>query len=111
MRIRGVNVFERIDKPGFQFKANSSVAGWDEHAEYAQRVRNYTKQPIDLEIRRTLPGDVVFRSRLKAKNHDYQTVEYTATVPAGAKTDLEYELVTHLGRNAKQNHVSVEAAR
>ena len=88
---------------------NSSVAGWDDHALFAQRVRNYTKKPIDVEIRRTFPGDVVFRSGLPAKNHDYQTVEYTAAVAAGAKAELHYEVVTHQGRNARQNRVVVEA--
>ena len=66
------------------------VAGWDEHAQFAAGVRNYTKRPIDLEIRRPLPGNVVFRSSLPAKNHDFQTVQYTASVPPGAKADLQY---------------------
>ena len=111
MRVRGANVFQRVDQPGVQFRVNSTVAGSDEHALFAQRVRNYTKKPIDLEIRRTLPGDVVFRSSLPAKNHDFQTVQYTATVPAGAKADLQYEVIRHQGRNAKQNHVTVEAVK
>ena len=74
-----------------------------------QRVRNYTAKPIDLEIRRTLPGHVVFRSQLEPKLHDYQTVEYTATVPAGKRVDLLHEIVRHQGRNAKQNNVTLEA--
>ena len=78
---------------------------------FAQRLRNYTKKPIDVEIRRTFPGDVVFRSGLVAKNHDYQTVEYTAAVAAGAKAELPYEVVTHQGRNARQNRVVVEAGK
>ena len=89
---------------------NSSVAGWDDHALFAQRLRNYTKKAIDVEIRRSFPGDVVFRSGLKAKNHDYRTVEYTAAVAAGAKAELPYEVVTHQGHNARQNRVLVEAA-
>ena len=51
-----------------QIEVNSSVAGWDDHALFAQRVRNYTKKPIDLEIRRAFAGHVVFRSELAAKN-------------------------------------------
>jgi hypothetical protein len=111
MQVNGANVFQRVDQPGVQIRVNSRVAGWDEHTEFAQRVRNYTKRPIDLEIRRTLPGDVIFRSILPAKNHDFQTVQYTASVPAGAKTDLLYEVVRHQGRNAKQNHATVEAVK
>ena len=53
---------------------------------------------------------MVFRSGLKAKNHDYQTVEYTATVKPGEKADLLYEIVQHQGHNAKQNNVTVEEA-
>jgi hypothetical protein len=111
MHVRGANVFRRIDQPGVKVQVNSTVAGWDEHALFAQRVRNYTKRPIDLEIRRALPGDAVFRSSLPAKNHDFQTVRYTATVPAGDKADLQYEVIRHQGRNAKQNHVMVETTK
>jgi len=111
MQVNGANVFERADQPGVEVRVNSSVAGWDDHERFVQRLRNYTRRPIDVQIRRTLPGDVVFRSRLPAKNHDYQTVEYTATVAAGAKTDLPYEVVTHQGYNARQNHVVVEAEK
>ena len=86
--MQGANLFQRVDQPGVKIRVNSSVAGWDDHALFAQRLRNYTKKPIDVEIRRTFPGDVVFRSGLAAKNHDYQTVEYTAAVAAGAKAEL-----------------------
>ena len=106
-----MNAYRRVDEPGARIEVNSSVAGWDEHALFAQRVRNYTKKPIDLEIRRTFPGHVVFRSELPAKNHDYQTVQYTATVKPAEKADLLYEVVQHQGRNAKQNNVTIEAAQ
>jgi len=86
------------------------VVGWGDHTLYTQRVRNYTAKPIEVEVRRTLPGHVVFRSSLKAKNHDFQTVEYTATVKPGEKANLLYELLQHQGRNAKQQNVTVEQA-
>jgi len=85
--------------PASQYR--STVAGWDDHTLFAQRVRNYTGEPIKLEVRRTFGGDVDFISDLDAENHDYQTVQFTATVPAGETEDLEYELVQHLGRNQK----------
>jgi len=47
---------------------------------------------------------------LTATNHDFRTVEYTATVPSGEQADLLYELLLHQGRNAKQNSVTLEAA-
>ena len=51
---------------------------------------------------------MVFRSSLAAKNHDYQTVQYTATVKPGEKTDFVYEVVRRQGRNAKQNRVTID---
>ncbi len=110
VQINGVDVFRRIDQPGVQINVNSSVAGWDDHTLYCQRVRNYTKKPIELEIRRTFGGHVVFRSELEAKNHDYQTVEYTAAVKPAEKADLPYEIVGRQGYNAKQNNVTIQRA-
>ena len=42
--------------------------------------------------------------------HDYQTVQFSTTVPAGQKKDLLFEFVRHQGRNAKQNNVTLEGA-
>jgi hypothetical protein len=109
-QFHGPDVFKKVGEPGVKIEVHSSVVGWDDHTLYSQRVRNYTKKPIDLEVRRAFPGHVVFRSRLAAKNFDYQTVEYTATVKPGEKADLLYEVVQHQGRNAKQNSVTVEKA-
>jgi hypothetical protein len=111
MILGGANVYRRADAPGVKIEVNSSVAGWDEHTLYTQRVRNYTKKPIELEVRRTFPGHVVFRSLLKNKTYDFQTVEYTATVEAGKKKDLFYEILQHLGYNSKQNNVTLEEAK
>ncbi len=110
MLIGGTNIFRRVDQPGVEIEINSSVAGWDDRMLFAQRVRNYTKKPIDLEIRRTFGGHVVFRSELEAKNHDFQTVQYTAKVQPGRRTDLLYEIVQHQGHNAKQSNVTIERA-
>ncbi len=110
MQVNGGNLFQRVDEPGAQIEVNSSVAGWDDHTLYCQRVRNYTKKPIDLEIRRTFGGDIVFRSELAAENHDFQTVQYTSDVKPGEKAELLYEIVQRQGHNTKQNHVTIERA-
>ncbi len=104
-------MFKQVDEPGVQIEVNSKVAGWDDHTLFAQRIRNYTRKPVDVEVRRTLPGHIVFRSSLGAKNFDYQTVEYHATVKPMEKASLPYEVLQHQGRNAKQNSVTVEEAR
>jgi hypothetical protein len=59
-------------------------------------------------VRRTFGGHADFLSELEAKNHDYQTVQFTAAVPAGRREDLKYELVEHLGHNKKQDRVDVK---
>jgi hypothetical protein len=110
MHVGGTDVFRRVDQPGLQIEVNSTVAGWDERSLFAQRIRNYTKKPIEVEIRRAFPGHVVFRSSLGAKSHDYRTVQYAAAVRPGQKADLPYEVLQHQGRNAKQNNVTVEDA-
>ncbi len=110
VQVTGTNLFRRVDQPGIQIEVNSQVAGWDDRTLYVQRVRNYTPKPIELEVRRTLPGHILFRSSLEAKNHDYQTVEYTATVEPAEKAELPYEVVQHQGRNAKQSNVTLEKA-
>ena len=110
MHVDGTDLYRRVDKPGVEIEIRSSVAGWAEHTIYTQRVRNYSGKPIDLEVRRTFPGHVVFRSLLKAKNHDYRTVQYTATVAAGEKADLLYEIVQLYGRLQKQDNVTIEEA-
>lgn len=87
-----------------------TVAGWDDHEVFTQRIRNYSAKQIEVEIRRSYPGHVVFRSQLSPKLHDYQTVQFTTQVPAAKKADLLLEVVRHQGTSAKQNNVTLEAA-
>jgi len=110
VQIHGSDVFKKVGEPKVEIEVRSSVAGWDDHVLFAQRVRNCTAQPIDLEIRRAFAGHVVFRSALAAQNHDYQTVQYTATVKPAEKADLLYEILQHQGHNAKQSNVTIERA-
>jgi hypothetical protein len=89
---------------------NTSVAGWDDHLIFDQRIRNYTAKPIDVEIRRTYPGHVVFRSSLEPTLHDFQTVQFQKQIAAGQRDDLIFEVVQHQGYNAKQQNVTLEQA-
>ncbi len=110
MRVHGTSVYRRADQPGLKIDIRSKVAGWDDHTLLTQRIRNYTRKPIEVEVRRTLPGHVVFRSSLDAKNHDYRTVQYTVTAEPGRKLDCRYEVLEHQGRNKKQDNVTIEKA-
>jgi hypothetical protein len=109
-QVVGAAVYRKVDEPGVALEVNSPVAGWDDHSVYTQRVRNYTKKPINLEVRRTFYGHVLFRSSLPAKNHDFQTVEYTADVQPAEKANLLYEVVQRQGYNARQNNVTLQQA-
>jgi hypothetical protein len=112
VQIHGVSVFRQVQGQGIDVDERSSVAGWDDHEIYTQRIRNYTSKSIDVEVRRPFPGHIKFRSALKPPPtlHDYQTVQYTAAAKPGEKLELNYEIVRLNGRNAKQNNVTLEMA-
>ncbi len=61
-----------------------------------------------MQIRRDYPGDILFRSRLNPSLHDFQTVQFTTEIPAGGKTNLDYEVVARQGYNQKQNRVELQ---
>jgi hypothetical protein len=110
MQVNGLDIFRRVDDGAAQIEVNSSVAGFDSHEVFTQRIRNYTDKPIDVEIRRTIPGDITFRSGLNPVLHDYQTVELKTSVDSGKRGDLLYEVVQHQDHNAHQNHIVLENA-
>ena len=107
LQIHGTDKFQKVGDDALQEEANSTVVGWNDRLSYQQRIRNYTARPINVELRRTYDGHVTFVSGLEPKLHDYQTVELTAKVEPGEKKNLEFTIVQHLGRNAKQNNVTL----
>ncbi len=110
LHVTGARELRRVADGVVIKEDRGTVAGWDDHELFTQRIRNYTAQPIDVEIRRAFPGHVLFRSRLAPKLHDYQTVEISAQVPAGKKADLLFEVVRKQGTSVKQNNVTLEGA-
>ena len=109
MQQNGTTTYRQVGVDALTTQVNSSVAGWDDHSVFNQRIRNYTAKPIDVEVRRTYPGDVTFRSQLEPTLFDYQTVEFKTSLAIGARKDLLYETVQHQGYAAKQNRVLLEA--
>ncbi|MCG8408706.1 MAG: hypothetical protein MI923_26170 [Phycisphaerales bacterium] len=93
---------------GHRIRTNDKVAGWDDHQQWIERIRNNREKPIDVEIRRTFAGHVAFRSDLAPVLHDYRTPQFTTTVEPGGKQELAYHLVTHQGYNKKQDNVTLE---
>ena len=90
---------------------NSAVAGWDDHSSTTSKFATTPAKPIDVEIRRSFGGHIVFRSQLEPTLHDYQTVEYHTSIDPAARKDLLYEVLQHQGYAAKQNRVLLEAGR
>src|SRR6476646_4477316 len=110
MQLNGTNQYRQVGGTDVVRVQNTSVAGWDDRIIFDQRIRNYTSMPIDVEVRRTYPGHVVFRSQLEPKLFDFQTAQFQARIGAGEKKDLLYELVQHNGYNDKHQGMSLEAA-
>ena len=108
LQLRGANVYRRVDDGAGQIEVKSTVAGWDDHRLYTQRIRNYTAGTIDVEIRRIWEGDIIFRSNLKPTLFDFRTVQFQTTVAPATKANLLFELVQHQGRNAKQSRITLE---
>jgi hypothetical protein len=107
-QIKGGNLYRKLGEDGLKLELDSQVAGWDEHTVYRQRIRNYTRKPITVQIRREYPGDVLFRSRLNPILHDFQTVQFETAIPAGGKAELEFEIIARMGYNQKQNRVELQ---
>jgi hypothetical protein len=109
LQIHGTNEFRKIGADAFK-EENASIVGWDDHEILAERIRNYSGKAIDVEIRRTLPGHIIFKSSIEPKLHDYQTVELRTTIPAGKRNDLSFELVRKQGNSVKQSNITLEKA-
>ncbi len=107
LQIHGTSEFRKVGGDMVIKQENATAAGWDDHEVFAQRIRNYSGKEIEVEVRRTLPGHVVFKSQLEPKLHDYQTPEFLTRLAAGKRADLLFEVIRKQGTNAKQNNVAL----
>jgi hypothetical protein len=96
---------------GDRIDPSYAMAGWDDHARRVERIRNYRGEAITVAWRFGLDGDVRFVSGLSPTLFDYRTPEFTTSVAAGETKDLGYEVIVRQGSNAKQQNVTLEAAR
>ncbi len=94
---------------GHQIRQDFPVAGWDDHEQRVERIRNYREKPIDVELRLTFPGHVIFTSDLDPILHDFRSPQVSARIEAGQQTDLGYEVTYRQGINHKQENVTLEA--
>jgi len=96
--------FRKVGEPGVAIEVNSSVVGWTTIPSTASG--SATTQEADRSGGAAdLPGHIVFRSELPAKNHDYQTSVH-ATVQPAEKIDLLYEIIQpRAAGQAEQRHI------
>ena len=103
--------YRRVGDGALRLDRRGRIVGWDEHRLEAQWIRNFSPYPIKVEVRRYLPGDIVFRSRLDPERHDYQSLDLVARVPAGKSEQLRYQVTTRQGRNQKQSRLEIVAGK
>ena len=94
---------------GERIEPNDKVSGWNDHEERVERIRNYRAEPIDVEFRFPIDGDVAFRSALTPTLFDFRTPDFKSTAKAGETKELTYEIKRKQGTSAKQNAVTLEA--
>ena len=109
-RRSGASVYFNTQE-GHRIEISDSVVGWDDHQDWIERVRNYRNKPIEIEIRRSFSGHVVFHSDLDPTLHDYRSPQFSAQIHAGQERELRYELVIHQGYNKKQDNVTLVRKR
>ena len=109
LQVRGVRELRKVGGDGILKEEIAAIVGWDDHEVYSQRIRNYTSKEIEVEIRRSFPGHVIFKSRLTPVLFDYQTPQFLAKIPAGKRADLLFEVIRKQGTSAKQNNVTLTA--
>ncbi|MBL9149315.1 MAG: hypothetical protein JNM94_11530 [Phycisphaerae bacterium] len=100
---------EKLFSPtkGDAILAEDRVAGWTTRTSVIERVRNFRDRAIEVEFRVPFDGDVTFESSLSPSLYDFRTVDFKATVPAGATKDLSYVAETREGTNAANERVEL----
>ncbi len=93
---------------GHQIRDDFPVGGWDDHEQRVERIRNYREKPIDVELRLTFPGHVIFTSDLDPILHDFRSPQVSARIDAGKQADLGYEITYRQGINHKQENVTLK---
>ncbi len=84
------------------------VEGWDEAQTWQEEIRNYRQKAVQLEIRHVIEGDVEFGMEVPGlKLYDFQTVEYTLEIPAGATRKVVSKGTFHAGTAQNQERVKL----
>ena len=104
---RGVGVYYSPEQ-GHQIKVDDQVAGWTEHEDWIERIRNYRDKPIDVQIRHKYTGHVTITGDLPLEMYDYQSPQFGIRIAAGAMREAKYTATTRYGHGTKRNNVQLE---
>ena len=102
------NAFKRVGDGSVVIDHRAKVAGWQEALTFKRAAKNFSGQPIDLEVRRRFDGDATWRGDFQVRRHDYRTVEMRTRVGVGETAELLYEVEVRHGRNSKQGSLEIE---
>ncbi len=92
---------------GERIEPDNAMSGWTDHEGRVERVRNYRPEPVAIEWRFPIDGDVTVRQSLGASLHDFRSPLWSATVAPGETKELAWELARKQGSSAKQNKVEL----
>ena len=106
-RGRRSKVYFNLDQEHL-IRTDYSVAGWDDHQRWAERIRNDTGKSIDVEFRLSFHGDVTFTSNLEPVLYDYRSPQFSTRIRSGIERDLVYEVTFRQGINHSQDRVVLE---
>jgi len=83
------------------------VTGWSEKTTWVDTIRNYRIKPIRFELRRVWTGDVEYNSEITTSTFDFRTTEVTFDVENRASFRYPATVLTHHGRNSRENRVRI----
>lgn len=108
LHYKKANILRRVDDGHLRVDHNSRVVGWDEHQLFLQKIRNHSKNPIRVEIRKKVLGDAEIKSSITMSKHDFQTVDLKTKLQPEEKGDFLFEISTKQGKNKKQNGLKIK---
>jgi hypothetical protein len=97
-----------VARSNFKFGGtrNRQVVGWDEAFTCREELRNHRAEPIRVEVRHVIDGDVELEAE-GARLHDFRTVEFAFAVEPGRRLAWQYEYTQHMAENAGQSRIKL----
>ena len=91
-----------------RYSRKERVTGWNTTSWWKASLRNYRGKAIRFEWQQRWGGDVTFLSSRKVKLFDYRTVSMKIKSGSNSRLDITFRTVYRMGKNRKQNRVTLE---